>query len=80
MNNRNNVFFKPMPEHKRKEIKDSDANSNYDLNKVLEDAEKEAIGNAMKLVKNNKAKAAKILNIPRSTLYFKLKKYGMEDM
>lgn len=60
--------------------KDPSDVSIYDLNKILENTEKEAIENAMKLAENNKAKAAKILNIPRSTLYFKLKKYNMEDM
>lgn len=50
----------------------------YDLNKIIETTEKEAILNAMELAEGNKAKAAKLLNIPRSTLYFKLDKYGLE--
>ena len=49
----------------------------YDLSKITENAEKEAILNVMGITKNNKAHAAKLLNIPRSTLYFKLKKYNM---
>jgi transcriptional regulator with PAS, ATPase and Fis domain len=50
----------------------------YDLNNILNNAEREAIINAMKISRDNKAHAAKLLNIPRSTLYFKLKKYNLE--
>ncbi|SKC48750.1 PAS domain S-box-containing protein [Maledivibacter halophilus] len=48
-----------------------------DLNHIIHRAEKEAIINAMKISKGNKAKAAKLLNIPRSTLYFKLDKHKL---
>ncbi len=50
-------------------------NEALDLNKIIENAEKKAILEAMEFSKGNKAKAAKLLNIPRSTLYFKLNKY-----
>ena len=50
----------------------------YDLNHILINAEREAIVNVMRITRNNKAHAAKLLNIPRSTLYFKLKKYNLE--
>jgi transcriptional regulator with PAS, ATPase and Fis domain len=50
----------------------------YDLNNILENAERDAIVNVMRISRNNKAHAAKLLNIPRSTLYFKLKKYRLE--
>lgn len=59
-------------------IPTSKQESIYDLNKLLENAEKEAIINVMKIARNNKAHAAKLLNIPRSTLYFKLRKYNLE--
>ncbi len=49
-----------------------------DLNKITENAEKKAIIEAMEMSKGNKAKASKLLNIPRSTLYFKLGKYDLE--
>lgn len=49
-----------------------------DLNRAIEDAELNSIKRAMDLAKGNKVKAAKFLNIPRSTLYFKLKKYNLE--
>lgn len=51
----------------------------YDLNNILSNAEREAIINAMRIAKNNKSHAAKLLNIPRSTLHFKLKKYNLEN-
>jgi len=50
----------------------------HDLNNIICNAEKEAIINVMRIANNNKAHAAKLLNIPRSTLYFKLKKYNLE--
>lgn len=50
----------------------------YDLEAVVSNAEREAIVNVMRITRNNKAHAAKMLNIPRSTLYFKLKKYNLE--
>ena len=50
----------------------------YDLNNILSNSEREAIISVMKITRNNKAHAAKLLNIPRSTLYFKLKKYNLE--
>lgn len=49
-----------------------------DLNRIIEKAEKDAVSKAMEIAKGNKAKASKILNIPRSTLYFKLSKYDLE--
>lgn len=48
------------------------------LSKVISNKEKELILNALKLCDNNKLKAAKMLNIPRSTLYFKMSKYGIQ--
>lgn len=44
------------------------------LEQAVIDAEKKAIVNALGVAANNKAKAAKLLNIPRSTLYYKLRK------
>lgn len=50
----------------------------FDLNIITANAEREAVINAMRAAGNNKAYAAKLLNIPRSTLYFKLKKYSLD--
>lgn len=70
-----------LPENIRGDRKNDDAkrvDSIYDLSAIISSAEMEAIINAMKIAKGNKAYAAKLLNIPRSTLYFKLKKYKLE--
>lgn len=52
-------------------------NDTLDLNIIIENAEKKAITEAMNTTKGNKAQAAKLLNIPRSTLYFKIGKYNI---
>ncbi|MDD2481661.1 MAG: sigma 54-interacting transcriptional regulator [Lutispora sp.] len=82
-NKANNIDISFLPENiaqnaKSQDRKNEGGHAIYDLNKMLENVEKEAVQNAMKLADYNKAKVAKILNIPRSTLYFKLKKYGLE--
>lgn len=59
------------------EIEDKEENI-YDLNNIICNAEREAIIRVMKLTNDNKAQSAKLLNIPRSTLYFKLKKYELD--
>lgn len=53
--------------------------TDYSLKDLLEKTEKDAIMNAL-LKSHSKAEAAKILNIPRSTLYFKMDKYGINDV
>lgn len=50
----------------------------FDLEGLVENLEKKTIRDVMKLVDGNKQKAAKMLNIKRSTLYYKLEKYGIE--
>ncbi|SCG83382.1 Signal-transduction and transcriptional-control protein [Proteiniborus sp. DW1] len=54
------------------------AKDNIDLSEVVNNKEKELILKALKITNNNKRKAAEILNIPRSTLYFKMNKYNIE--
>lgn len=49
----------------------------YSLSDLLEKTEKEAIIEALSQ-SSSKAHAAKLLKIPRSTLYFKMDKYGIE--
>jgi DNA-binding NtrC family response regulator len=46
---------------------------------TLEDLEKDYITHVMKLTENNLRKTAKILDISRTTLYTKLKKYGIRQ-
>ncbi|MDH4161975.1 MAG: sigma 54-interacting transcriptional regulator [Nitrospirota bacterium] len=47
--------------------------------KTLEEIEKAAIHATLKSVNNNKTEAAKVLGIAYSTLYEKMKKYGMRE-
>ena len=49
----------------------------YDLIRVIESVEKNTIAEVLLLVGGNKQKAAKILNLKRSTLYYKLNQYGL---
>jgi transcriptional regulator of acetoin/glycerol metabolism len=46
--------------------------------KTLEEIEKAAIHATLKSVDNNKTEAAKVLGIAYSTLFEKMKKYGMK--
>ncbi|MBP1743488.1 MAG: hypothetical protein H6Q58_466 [Firmicutes bacterium] len=50
----------------------------YDLEGIVENLERKTIREVMQLVDGNKQKAAKMLKIKRSTLYYKLEKYGIE--
>ncbi|WP_373598949.1 sigma-54 dependent transcriptional regulator PrdR [Paraclostridium bifermentans] len=49
-----------------------------DLNKAISKLEINTISKALDMAKGNKAKAAKILNIPRTTLYYKIDQYNIE--
>ncbi|MGH4126182.1 MAG: sigma 54-interacting transcriptional regulator [Clostridium sp.] len=49
----------------------------YDLAKIVESVEKNTIAEVLLSVGGNKQKAAKILNLKRSTLYYKLNQYGL---
>lgn len=47
------------------------------LIQAVEDYERQVIERMLEICKGNRAKCAKKLGVPRSTLYFKLEKYGM---
>ena len=49
----------------------------YDLMKIIESVEKNTIAEVLLLTGGNKQKAAKVLNLKRSTLYYKLNQYGL---
>ncbi|UMZ72625.1 sigma 54-interacting transcriptional regulator [Natranaerofaba carboxydovora] len=55
----------------------NNANDTSNLNKTLQTSEKSTIIKALKAAGNNKKKAAKILNIHRTTLYRKIDKYNI---
>jgi DNA-binding NtrC family response regulator len=48
-----------------------------DLAAATRELEREKITSALKISKNNKSKAASLLNIPRATLYNKMDEYGI---
>lgn len=50
-----------------------------DLNRAIEILEINKINEALEMSKGNKSKAAKILNIPRTTLYYKINQYNIEN-
>ena len=56
-----------------------DIDNSFDLKKAVENFEKNIIIEALATVKGNKAQAAEILNIKRSTLYYKLNLYGLME-
>lgn len=58
-------------------VRDSVVND-YDLQRIVEEVEKKAIREIMELTKGNKQQAAKMLNIKRATLYYKLNQYGFQ--
>ena len=49
----------------------------YDLQENVSELEKKIIKEAMLKAEGNKVKAAQILNIKRSTLYYKLNQYNL---
>lgn len=49
------------------------------LDQIIEQREREVIINALHDCYHNKSSAAKMLGIPRSTLYYKMKALGIED-
>ncbi|NLC11409.1 MAG: sigma 54-interacting transcriptional regulator, partial [Firmicutes bacterium] len=51
----------------------------FELKACVAKAEQQTIARVMQMVKGNKSRAAKILNIPRSTLYYKLNYYNMKE-
>ncbi|WP_461614139.1 sigma 54-interacting transcriptional regulator [Clostridium sp. Marseille-QA1073] len=59
--------------------KDIDLDDKYNLEKMVKTLESEIIGEVMNITGGNKVKAAEILKIKRSTLYYKLKQYNMLD-
>lgn len=58
---------------------DESKEENLTLKAASEEAEKEAILNALEASRYNKSKAAELLEIDRKTLYNKLKQYNIQD-
>lgn len=64
--------------YKKNKINDNTSYNDVSLNDITAEVEKEKIIKTLINTKGNKSSAAKLLNIDRSSLYNKLKKYGID--
>ena len=71
-----------IPNYIVESAKNSNDDEDYplDLTSAIEKLEIKNITKALEMSNGNKAKAAKILNIPRTTLYYKLDLYGIKSV
>ena len=68
-----------IPEYILDEVKDNNIEEYpLDLTKAISKLEVNTITKALEMANGNKAKAAKILNIPRTTLYYKIDQYKID--
>jgi transcriptional regulator with PAS, ATPase and Fis domain len=68
-----------IPEYILDEVKDNNIEEYpLDLTKAISKLEVNTITKALEMANGNKAKAAKILNIPRTTLYYKMDQYKID--
>ncbi|KAB3533810.1 AAA family ATPase [Alkaliphilus serpentinus] len=75
------ILLDHLPFYIRKELSNDDADNPYQLGslkEIIEEVEKNSIIKALKETDNNKYKAAKILQISRTSLYEKMKRYSLE--
>ncbi len=77
-----NIAIESVPEQiiERSLDKAKEKESTFELESCVARTEIEVIRKVMEMVEGNKSRAAKILNIPRSTLYYKLNYYQMKDL
>ncbi|GFR34849.1 sigma 54-interacting transcriptional regulator [Thermobrachium celere] len=66
-----------VPEYIRESVKDELIIDEFDLQKMIEKVERDTIRRALELSNGNKKKAAELLKIKRSTLYYKIEQYGL---
>ncbi len=84
----NIVYEHMLPKHILEEIKNNTSSKqtsilenkqkSFDLNKSITELEIKLITETLNETKGNKAKAAKLLNIPRSTLHYKINHYNIK--
>jgi DNA-binding NtrC family response regulator len=72
-----------LPPEVRRVIKRPDAGcgsgwNSLSLRQIIKRTEKKMISRMLRLMNGNKLKAARMLNISRSTLYAKMEEYGIE--
>ncbi|MTI71336.1 MAG: CBS domain-containing protein [Firmicutes bacterium] len=58
-------------------VKRNDTKETLDLNEAIKRVEIEKIKHALEKTNGNKSKASKLLNIPRATLYYKMRTYNI---
>lgn len=77
LSNDGRITTKSIPEYvlESTSVEEEIEANEFDLEKIVEDIEKKTIKEVMDKVNGNKQQAAKILNVKRSTLYYKLSKY-----
>ncbi|HKL42594.1 MAG TPA: sigma 54-interacting transcriptional regulator [Clostridia bacterium] len=63
---------------KEQNLTNVNLNDTLDLEVLTHEIERKAIETALQKSKGSKSKAAKLLNIPRTTLYYKLDKYNID--
>jgi transcriptional regulator with PAS, ATPase and Fis domain len=78
LSNDGRITVESIPEYilENSNIEEDIKATEYDLEKIIEDIERKTIREVMNMVNGNKQQAAKVLNIKRSTLYYKLSKYS----
>lgn len=73
-----------LPEHIRSKVSEAhlfpSEDNDHDIKHLMDQQEKQLILDTLLQVGGNKAAAARLLNIQRSTLYLKLKKHHIEDL
>ncbi len=71
-----------IPEYILESSKKIDLGEEYtmDLNKAIVQVEVNVIKKALSITNGNKAKASKLLNIPRTTLYYKIDQYKIQNV
>lgn len=76
----NVIEYDELPSIIREGVESRNKKEEYplDINEAIKKLEVKNITQALKMSGGNKAKAAKILNIPRTTLYYKLDQYNIE--
>ena len=74
------MLFRSIPTYILESNIENNLDEDYplDLNKAITQLEVNTIKKALDISNGNKSKAAKILNIPRTTLYYKLEQYQID--
>jgi transcriptional regulator with PAS, ATPase and Fis domain len=80
LSNSNTIDVDDLPSYLIEQTKQIAIEEDYplDLTTATQQLEMKNINKALKMANGNKAKAAKILNIPRTTLYYKIEQYNIK--